>query len=221
MRNEKQNDHLRVIDIYERIRIIRSKMNEIDYDIYFEDRFIKLAFERLIEIIGEAVSKLSEGFKEKYSFIEWHKIAGMRNRLIHEYHRVNYNILWEVLSEEIPGLEIKIEKVLEGEKIDIDSIYSEKWNFKSDIIEEKLTAFFKDKPVTEVYQYENPNSEIEDLNLYIRLQEDTKLGWEVYGWMEQLTKTLQRKVTLITESIFTNSQFKKEWLENKKLIFRK
>ncbi|MDQ6845558.1 MAG: DUF86 domain-containing protein [Bacteroidota bacterium] len=78
MRNEKQNDHLRLIDIYERIRIITSKMKEIDYDIYFEDRFIKLAFERLIEIIGEAVAKLSEGFKEKYSFIEWNKIAGMR-----------------------------------------------------------------------------------------------------------------------------------------------
>ncbi|MDQ6845557.1 MAG: hypothetical protein M3Z92_14615 [Bacteroidota bacterium] len=81
----------------------------------------------------------------------------------------------------MPGLENKIEKILEEEKIDIDSIYSEKWNFKGDVIEEKLRVFFKDKPVTEIYQYETPDSEIEDLNLYIKLEEDTKAGWEVYG----------------------------------------
>lgn len=221
MRNEKYNDQLRTIDIYERIRIIKSKMDEIDYDIYFEDRFIKLAFERLIEIIGEAVVKLSEEFKHKYSFVEWHKIAGMRNRLIHEYHKVNYNILWEVLSDEIPILEKQIEKVLENEKIDLDSIYSVKWNFNIDVIKEKLNFFFNDKPVTEIYQYYTSADEIEDLNLYIVLDEKTKIGLEIYGWMEQLTKTLQRKVILTTEGILSNTHFKKEWLENKELIFKK
>ncbi|MDQ6757662.1 MAG: DUF86 domain-containing protein [Bacteroidota bacterium] len=221
MRNEKQNDQVRVIDIYERIRIIRSKMNVIDYDIYFEDRFLKLAFERLIEIIGEAVIKLSDEFKQKYSFVEWHKIAGMRNRLIHEYHKVNYNILWEVLSEEIPVLETQIEKVLENEKIDLASIYSGKWNFNIDAIKEKLTLFFKDKPVIEIYQYYPSISEIEDLNLYVVLDEGTKIGWEINGWMEQLTKTLQRKVLLTTEGDLSNSYFKKEWLDGKELIYKK
>ena len=221
MRNEKQNDQIRTIDIYERIRIIRSKMIEIDYDIYFEDRFLKLAFERLIEIIGEAAIKLSEEFKQKYSFVEWHKIAGMRNRLIHEYHKVNYNILWEVLSDEIPVLEKQIEKVLENEKIDLASIYSDKWNFNIDVIKEKLEVFFKDKPVTEIYQYYTPTSEIEDLNLYILLDENNNIGLEFYGWMEQLTKTLQRKVILTTEGVLSNKYFKKEWLENKELIYKK
>ena len=201
--------------------LFRSKMIEIDYDIYFEDRFLKLAFERLIEIIGEAAIKLSEEFKQKYSFVEWHKIAGMRNRLIHEYHKVNYNILWEVLSDEIPVLEKQIEKVLENEKIDLASIYSDKWNFNIDVIKEKLEVFFKDKPVTEIYQYYTPTSEIEDLNLYILLDENNNIGLEFYGWMEQLTKTLQRKVILTTEGVLSNKYFKKEWLENKELIYKK
>lgn len=215
MRNEKQNDQLRIIDIYERIRIIKSKMNEIDYDIYFQDRFIKLAFERLIEIIGEAVIKLSDEFRQQYSFVEWHKIAGMRNRLIHEYHKVNYNILWEVLSDEIPILEKQIERVLENEKINLDSIYSEKWNFNIDVIKEKLEIFFKDKPVTEIYQYYTPTSEIEDLSLYIVLEKDNNIGWGIYGWMEQLTKTLQRKVTLTTEGFFLIHILKKNGLKVK------
>lgn len=171
MRNEKQNDQVRIIDIYERI--------------------------------------------------EWHKISGMRNRLIHEYHKVNYNIFWEVLSEEIPGLENQIEKVLEAEKIDLNSIYARKWNFNSETIKEKLEVFFKGKPVSEIYQYNNPTSDIEDLNLYILFDENNNIRLEIYARMEQLTKTLQRKVILTTEGVLFNSSFKKEWLDSKELIYKK
>ena len=180
-----------------------------------------MAFERLVEVIGEAVSKLSDAFKEKYSFVEWHKIAGMRNHLIHEYHKVNYNILWEVLNDEIPVLEKQIEKVLEKEKIDLDFIYSDKWNFNISIIKEKLEVFFRDKPVREIYQYNTPVAEIEDLNLYLLLDEDNHIGLEFYGWSEQLTKTLQRKIILITEGVLLNSSFKKEWLNNKELLYKR
>ena len=73
---------------------------------------------RSLEIIGEAVKNISTNFKKKHKSIEWKKIAGMRDRLIHHYFDVNWEILWDVLKEGLPELKVQVEKILDagGEK---------------------------------------------------------------------------------------------------------
>ena len=67
---------------------------------------------RKIEIIGEAVKNLPEDFKQKHPEIAWQKIAGMRNKLIHQYFGVDLELVWEVAKNNLPVLKNQIEELL-------------------------------------------------------------------------------------------------------------
>jgi len=65
-----------------------------------------------LEIIGEAVKNLSDDFKANNSEIEWKEIAGMRDKLVHQYFGVDWNIVWEVIQDRIPELKEIVYRVL-------------------------------------------------------------------------------------------------------------
>lgn len=85
-------------------------------DEFLDDETLKRAVVRSLEIIGEATKKIPADFKVKWNSIQWKNMAGMRDRLIHDYIGVNYSIVWDVLKNKIPELTIEIEKVLSGEE---------------------------------------------------------------------------------------------------------
>ena len=68
---------------------------------------------RSIEIIGEASKKLPEDVKSKQPDFEWLKVAGMRDRLIHDYFGVDYTIVWDVATTKLPDLREKLQSLLE------------------------------------------------------------------------------------------------------------
>jgi uncharacterized protein with HEPN domain len=72
------------------------------------------AFVRSLEVIGEATKKLPSEFTSQYSSIDWRKIAGMRDRLIHDYFGVDYEIVWDVVRTRIPELRALVVSVLES-----------------------------------------------------------------------------------------------------------
>lgn len=77
------------------------------------ERMLELALVRLVEIIGEAASRVSVEGQAKYSSIPWAEIIGMRNRLIHGYEEIDPDILWNTIEHDLPPLIAELEKILE------------------------------------------------------------------------------------------------------------
>jgi len=72
-----------------------------------------LAVTRLVEIVGEAAWALSEEFKEEHHTVPWRAIIGARNRLVHGYFDVDYDILWNILARDLPQLANSIRELLD------------------------------------------------------------------------------------------------------------
>ncbi len=74
---------------------------------------LQRAFVRSLEIIGEASKKVPESFRAQHPEVEWRLMAGMRDRLIHGYLGVDYEIVWDVLKTRIPDLRRQIAAILD------------------------------------------------------------------------------------------------------------
>jgi uncharacterized protein with HEPN domain len=101
--------------IAEECSYILSVSTDLSKEAFFNDETLKRAIVRSLEIIGEATKKVSTEFKEKYSSIQWKSMAGLRDRLIHDYFGINYSIVWDVVTNKIPELNSKIQEVLNNE----------------------------------------------------------------------------------------------------------
>ncbi|MBW4691922.1 MAG: DUF86 domain-containing protein [Lyngbya sp. HA4199-MV5] len=82
---------------------------------FLQDETLKRAFVRSIEVIGEAVNQLPDELRQKHVAIEWRALAGMRDQLIHSYFGVDYDIVWDVVINKIPTLNVEVMKILEQE----------------------------------------------------------------------------------------------------------
>jgi uncharacterized protein with HEPN domain len=80
------------------------------------DRMLNLALVRLLEVIGEAAGRISEEEKEKHARIPWADLVGLRNRLIHGYDRVDFDILWGIVTRDLPPLIAELERVVGTDK---------------------------------------------------------------------------------------------------------
>ena len=80
------------------------------------DEPLTLALIRLLEIIGEAAKNISPETRQRYPGIRWREIGGTRDRLIHGYFDVDWNILWDILTADLPPLITELEKALATSK---------------------------------------------------------------------------------------------------------
>lgn len=103
------NDQDILRHIHEETQYLLSK-HYVTYDELIASPTLQRAFVRSIEVIGEATKKLSELFRDNNKEIDWKAIAGMRDKLIHDYFGVDYQIVYDVVKNEIPKLNNVIEK---------------------------------------------------------------------------------------------------------------
>jgi len=76
------------------------------------NRMLCFAVIRALEIVGEAASQITKSFQSKHPEIQWRAIVGMRNRLIHAYFNIDYDIVWQAVRHEIPQLIKDLENIL-------------------------------------------------------------------------------------------------------------
>jgi len=88
----------------------------LDKEAFLRDETLKRAFVRGIEVIGEAVKHIPDALRQRYPAIEWRAIAGMRDHLIHGYFGIDYDIIWDVVTNKIPALDEAIRQII-GQEI--------------------------------------------------------------------------------------------------------
>lgn len=76
------------------------------------DRQLELSLIRLMKIVGEAAARTPDSFRQAYPAIEWREISDLRNRRIHAYDAVDLDILWKIISDELPLLIARCEEIL-------------------------------------------------------------------------------------------------------------
>ncbi len=77
-----------------------------------ENRLLSLAVVRLLEIIGEAANRIDTAYRETHNEISWGRILGMRNHLSHGYDILDYNVVWQTVTEDLPPLVSALEYII-------------------------------------------------------------------------------------------------------------
>ncbi|RJO65997.1 MAG: DUF86 domain-containing protein [Myxococcales bacterium] len=79
-----------------------------------QDRQLNLALVRLMEVVGEAAARVSPETRKEHPSIPWPRVVALRNRLIHGYDEVDFDVLWKILREDMPQLIVELQRILDA-----------------------------------------------------------------------------------------------------------
>jgi uncharacterized protein with HEPN domain len=101
-------------DILASINSIEKFLLGLSFNDFVNDDKTSSAVVRKIEIIGEAAKNIPENIRSRYSDIPWKEMAGMRDKIIHSYFGVDYELVWKVVKEDLEKIKIQIETILKN-----------------------------------------------------------------------------------------------------------
>ncbi|MEL7351458.1 MAG: DUF86 domain-containing protein [Cyanobacteria bacterium P01_A01_bin.116] len=104
-----------LLDIVHSAKIVQKYVEGVSQNSFAEDEKLQDAVIRRLLVIGEAAGRISKESRSEFPDIEWEKIRGLRNRLVHEYDDVSLKVVWEVTQTEMENLISKIEPTIPPE----------------------------------------------------------------------------------------------------------
>ncbi len=107
-----KNPHDLVVHMLESIDNIEEFSTGLSLDAFKTSKIVVHAVIANITIIGEAVSKMPEDFQDQFPEINWFRIRGMRNRLVHDYKGINLDLLYDTIVNDLPTLKTQLQAIL-------------------------------------------------------------------------------------------------------------
>ncbi len=103
-------------DMLESASRIKKYTNNLDYDSFISDDKTIDAVVRNFEIIGEAANRVDPDFKTFNPDIEWNRLRGFRNRIVHDYFGIDYEIVWTIIENDLDKLVVDINLLIDNQK---------------------------------------------------------------------------------------------------------
>ncbi|MBU0459270.1 MAG: DUF86 domain-containing protein [Nanoarchaeota archaeon] len=103
-------------DILQNIAYVETFSKGLTKEKLEKNKMKESALVRCLEVIGEAVKNIPQPFRDKYPEVQWKKIAGFRDVIIHAYFQVDLDITWRIIQKDIPILKKQIQKIKDLEE---------------------------------------------------------------------------------------------------------
>lgn len=108
-----RDDAISMKDMLDHAREAVALLNDTNRESFRDQRVLQLALTRLVEIVGEAANRISDTTRQAHPDIPWPQIVGMRNRLIHGYDVIDYDLLWDTVTGDLPELIAVLERIVD------------------------------------------------------------------------------------------------------------
>jgi len=107
-----KDDRLYLIHLSESIEKIESYTEGLDFASFMQNTLVQDAVLRNLQVLAESTQRLSDDFKMRHPEIEWYKIAGLRNILVHDYLGIDLETVWAVVADKLPELKTVVQAAL-------------------------------------------------------------------------------------------------------------
>ena len=111
----KHDDQVYVVHMLETARKAAGKVSDLRLEQFLEDENLHLACVHLVQVIGEAASRVSAETRETHPTVPWRQVIGMRHRVVHDYLAVDLEIVWKVVTSDIESLIVALEQIVPPE----------------------------------------------------------------------------------------------------------
>jgi len=112
--SEKTREYIDYLqDIFESLEKAEEFIQGLEFEEFKKDEKTIFATIRALEVIGEATKRIPNSLKNRYPDVPWQEMAGIRDKLIHDYFGVNIEVVWNTMKQDLPSLRLQIKRIIE------------------------------------------------------------------------------------------------------------